>query len=87
MCKMGMIGIGLMGHGIAKNIQKAGYPLTILEHPGNQPLENLLSDGAKTCTTPNELASLTDIVILCVTGSPQVEQVMLGEDSVLSGDF
>lgn len=85
MYKIGMIGIGLMGRGIAKNIQKAGYSLTILEHPGNQPLENLLSEGAKTCTTPSELASLTDIVILCVTGSPQVEHVMLGEDGVLEG--
>lgn len=85
MQKIGMIGIGLMGHGIASNIQKAGYPLTVLDHPGNQPLDELLADGVQTCATPTELASRTDIIILCVTGSPQVEQAMLGDDGVLKG--
>ena len=37
---IGMIGIGLMGHGIASNLQKHGHALTLLDHPGNQPLED-----------------------------------------------
>ena len=36
MKKIGMIGIGLMGHGIASNLVKKGQSLTVLEHPGNQ---------------------------------------------------
>ena len=47
MKKIGMIGIGLMGHGIASNIVKHGYPLTVMEHAGNQPLDSLLAQGVK----------------------------------------
>ncbi len=52
MTTIGMIGIGMMGHGIASNLLKHGQSLTVLEHPGNQPLDALLAAGARTCTTP-----------------------------------
>lgn len=83
--KIGMIGIGLMGHGIASNLLKHGHALTVLEHAGNQPLAALLAAGAKTATTPKAVAADVDLVILCVTGSPQVEAVLLGADGVLAG--
>ena len=38
---IGLVGVGLMGHGIASNIVKHGHPLSVLEHPGNQPLDAL----------------------------------------------
>jgi len=85
MKKIGMIGIGMMGHGIATNLLKHGHMLTILDHPGNQPLASLLSSGAKVSTSPKELAGQSDIIILCVTGTPQVEEVLLGEHGVLQG--
>jgi 3-hydroxyisobutyrate dehydrogenase-like beta-hydroxyacid dehydrogenase len=44
--KIGMVGIGLMGHGIASNLLKHGYALAVLEHPGNQPLDALKAAGA-----------------------------------------
>jgi 3-hydroxyisobutyrate dehydrogenase-like beta-hydroxyacid dehydrogenase len=77
---IGMIGIGMMGHGIARNLLKHGHTLTVLEHPGNQPLDELLAAGATTATDPARLAAAADVVILCVTGTPQVEAVLLGED-------
>lgn len=83
--KIGMIGIGLMGHGIASNLVKHGHSLTVLEHAGNQPLDALLAAGAKTATTPKAVAADAELVILCVTGSPQVEAVLLGDDGVLAG--
>lgn len=83
--KIGMIGIGLMGHGIAANLLKHGHALTVLEHPGNQPLDALLAAGAVTRATPKQVAEGADIVLLCVTGSPQVEAVLQGEDGVLQG--
>ncbi len=83
--KIGMIGIGLMGHGIASNLVKHGHQLTVLEHAGNQPLDALLAAGAKTATTPKAVAADAELVILCVTGSPQVEAVLLGDDGVLAG--
>lgn len=80
---VGMIGIGLMGQGIARNVQKHGYPLTLLDHPGNQPVDDLVAAGARLCRTPAELAGHATTIILCVTGAPQVEAVLTGPDGVL----
>lgn len=82
---IGMIGIGLMGHGIASNLQKHGHALTLLEHPGNQPLDALIAGGAVTCKSPRDVAMASDLIILCVTGTPQVESVLLEGEGVLSG--
>ena len=81
---VGLIGVGLMGHGIARNVAGKGYALVVLEHPGNQPLTELLGLGATTAQTPAELARQCDVIILCVTGSPQVEAVLTGDNGVLS---
>ena len=83
--KIGMVGIGLMGHGIARNLAKHGYPLTVLEHAGNQPLDELKAAGVATASTATALAAGADIIILCVTGSPEVEAVLMGEGGVLQG--
>jgi 3-hydroxyisobutyrate dehydrogenase-like beta-hydroxyacid dehydrogenase len=85
MKKIGMIGIGMMGHGIASNLVKHGHPLSVLAHAGNQPIDALIAQGVQTFLTPQALAAHSDIIILCVTGTPQVEAVLLGEDGVLSG--
>jgi 3-hydroxyisobutyrate dehydrogenase-like beta-hydroxyacid dehydrogenase len=83
MNKIGMIGIGLMGHGIARNILKHGYPLCVLEHAGNQPLDELKAAGVTTSDSASALAADADVVILCVTGTPQVEAILLGAGGVL----
>jgi len=67
---IGFIGVGLMGHGMAKNIVEKGYPLVVLGHRNRGPVEDLLKRGATEAKTPRELASRCDIVHLCVTGSP-----------------
>ncbi len=83
--RIGMIGIGLMGHGIARNLLRHGYPLTVLEHAGNQPLDELKAAGATTGTRAAGIAAGAEVVILCVTGTPQVEAVLTGDDGVLEG--
>ena len=83
--KIGMVGIGMMGHGIASNLLKHGYELAVLEHPGNQPLDALKAAGALTFTSAAALAARSDVVILVLTGSPQVEAVLTGADGVLAG--
>jgi 3-hydroxyisobutyrate dehydrogenase-like beta-hydroxyacid dehydrogenase len=80
-----MIGIGFMGLGIASNLVKHGHHLYVLEHPGNQPLDTLKAAGVIAHTSARALAADSDIVILCVTGTPQVEAVLLGADGVLEG--
>ena len=83
--RIGLIGVGLMGHGIASNIVKHGHPLAVLEHIGNQPLDTLRAAGVEVRPTPRALAEEVDVLLLCVTGSPQVEAVLLGEDGALRG--
>lgn len=85
MKKIGMVGIGMMGHGIASNLVRHGYPLVLLEHPGNQPLDQLLAAGATTAQSAAALAAAADIVILCVTGTPEVEDVLYRAGGVLEG--
>lgn len=83
--QVGIIGVGLMGHGIAKNVLKHGHALRFLIHPGNQPVDDLIAAGASGTTSAAELAAGSDVIILCVTGSPQVEDAMFRQDGVLSG--
>ena len=85
MKKIGMIGVGLMGHGIATNILKHGYPLCVLEHAGNQPLDDLKAAGVTTSFSSASLAAGAEVIILCVTGTPQVEAVLMGPGGVLEG--
>jgi 3-hydroxyisobutyrate dehydrogenase-like beta-hydroxyacid dehydrogenase len=74
-----------MGHGIAKNLLAKGYPLTLRIHRNRQAAEDLLAGGAKEASSHAELARGSDILMLCVTGAPQVEEVVLGADGVASG--
>ena len=83
--RVGLVGVGLMGSGIAQNIVKHGHQLTILDHPGNQPVDALLAAGARAVSDVTALAAQVDVLILCVTGTPQVEAVMLGDKGALAG--
>jgi 3-hydroxyisobutyrate dehydrogenase-like beta-hydroxyacid dehydrogenase len=82
---IGMIGIGLMGHGIATNLLRRGHALTLLDHPGNQPLDALRAGGAVVVGSAREVAQRSQLVILVVTGAPQVEAVLTGAGGVLEG--
>jgi 3-hydroxyisobutyrate dehydrogenase len=73
-----------MGHGIALNILKAGFSLVLMDHPGNQPVSDLISMGATRQSSSAAIAADADLIILCVTGAPQVEAVLTGESGVIS---
>ncbi|MFK5981026.1 MAG: NAD(P)-dependent oxidoreductase [Rhizobiaceae bacterium] len=81
---IGIIGVGLMGRGIAINVQKQGWDIGFLDHPGNQPTVDLENAGAKKHSSLAELASASDVIVLCVTGTPQVEAIMAGEGGLLA---
>lgn len=83
--KLGFIGVGLMGHGLAKNLLKHGHSMTLLDHPGNQPIDDLIEMGAQTVATPKDVAAVADVVFMCVTGSPQVEACVYGAQGLLEG--
>ena len=82
--RIGFIGLGLMGHGMAKNLVTKGYPLTVRVHRNRKPLEDLVAAGAKEVATDADVARASDIVFLCVTGTPQVETIVYGTNGLLS---
>jgi 3-hydroxyisobutyrate dehydrogenase-like beta-hydroxyacid dehydrogenase len=83
--KIGLIGAGLMGHGIGKNIVTKGYALTVLAHRNRAPIDDLIAKGAKEGKTARAIAEASDVVFLCVTGSPQVEDTIFRKDGLLEG--
>ena len=83
--QVGLVGVGLMGHGIASSLLRAGHQVCFLEHSGNQPVDDLLSAGATALSSGCDVAQSADVVILCVTGSPQVEAVLFEPNGVLAG--
>jgi len=81
--RIGFIGVGLMGHGMAKHLLAKGFPVTVMAHRNRTPVEDLLAKGAKEGRTPAEIAKASDVVILCVTGSPQVEGLFDGAEGLM----
>ena len=69
--RIGFIGVGFMGHGMAKNLLEKGHALTILGHRNRTPVDDLVKRGAKEVKSAEEVAKQSDIVFLCVTGSPE----------------
>ena len=81
---IGFIGAsGLMGHGIAKNLLANGYALSLTVHRNRDGVADLLAAGASLAGSVAELGAC-DVVMLCVTGSPQVEDALAGPQGVLS---
>lgn len=81
--RIGFIGIGMMGHGMAKNLLAKGYGLTFKVNRNRSNLDDLIGAGAKEARTNAACANASDVVFICVTGSPQVEDVVYGKDGLL----
>ena len=83
--RIGYVGVGLMGHGAAKNIVEKGYPLTIVGHRNRAPVEDLVKRGAKEAKSAADAARSSDILFLCLPSSVEVEATIYGPDGVLEG--
>jgi 3-hydroxyisobutyrate dehydrogenase-like beta-hydroxyacid dehydrogenase len=83
--RIGFIGIGLMGHGMTKNLLEKGFSVITTAHRNRAPLEDLLGRGATEAAGYKEIAEQSDIVFICVTGAPEVEAVIYGDGGVLAG--
>jgi 2-hydroxy-3-oxopropionate reductase len=84
MLKVGYIGLGLMGKSIARNILKAGFPLTIFNR-SRAAVDELIAEGAQTAVSPAEVAARVDVVFTNLPDTPDVEKVVLGENGIASG--
>ena len=78
--KIGLIGLGIMGKPMAKNLLKAGYDLTVSDL-NQASVDEIVAAGAKAATNA-EIGETCDVVLTMVPNSPQVKAVMLGEDGV-----
>ena len=82
--RVGFIGLGIMGGGMARNLLKAGFDLTVWNRTTSK-MDGLTREGAKPAGSPADLAAQCDVVILCVSDTPDVEAVLFGEDGVIYG--
>jgi 2-hydroxy-3-oxopropionate reductase len=82
--KIGFIGVGIMGKPMAKNLMKASYNLVVYDI-NKEPVKELVSLGAEEGLSPKDVAERTEVIITMLPDSPQVKEVILGENGVLEG--
>lgn len=82
--RVGFVGLGIMGRGMAANLLKAGFPLRVWNRTASRSAA-LVEQGAAAGTSPADVAANSDIIVICVSDTPDVEAVVLGEDGVLAG--
>ena len=82
--KVGFIGLGIMGKPMARNLMEAGYGLVVYNRSWGA-VEELAGNGAETAGSPKEVAEVCNTVITMLPDSPQVEEVVTGENGVLEG--
>src|SRR5918998_3588717 len=81
---VGFIGLGIMGKPMAKNLIEAGHDLVVYNRT-QEKAEELAGDGATVAGTPREVAEQSDIIITMLPDSPQVEEVLAGDEGVFEG--
>ncbi len=82
--KIGFIGLGIMGKPMSKNLIKAGHELFVCDVVKTA-VDEVVAAGAKAAATPKEVAKQADYIITMLPNSPQVTQVVLGENGVIEG--
>ncbi len=82
---VGFIGVGLMGHGMARNILEGGYPLWVKGNVNRAPIDTLIGLGAQEAASPRAMAEQCDVIHICLSNSAQVEAVIRGPDGILAG--
>jgi 2-hydroxy-3-oxopropionate reductase len=82
--RVGFIGLGIMGMPMARNLMEAGYELMV-HNRSPEKAEELGKEGATVAATPREVAEKSDVVITMLPDSPQVREVVAGENGVLEG--
>ncbi|MHB1417495.1 MAG: NAD(P)-dependent oxidoreductase [Chloroflexota bacterium] len=82
--RVGLIGLGLMGHGLGKNLLKHGFTLTVFDmNPAA--VERLVKEGAAAADSPKAVAQASEVVITVLPDGPDVEAAVLGPEGIMSG--
>jgi len=80
--RIGFIGLGIMGQGMAANLLKAGFELTVWNRTVTR-MQDLVAQGAHAGASPADIAARSDIIVTCVSDTPDVEAVILGEHGIV----
>ncbi len=83
--RVGFVGVGIMGEGMATNLLKAGYAVTVVAHKNRAPVDRLLLAGASEAPTIAEVARRSEVVVTCVPNDAAIEQVLLGQGGIAEG--
>ena len=83
--RIGFVGLGLMGSAIVGRLQDCNYQLTVLGNKDRTGLDQALARGALEAASGVDLAKQSDIIMLCMGTSDQVEERILGEQGIISG--
>jgi 2-hydroxy-3-oxopropionate reductase len=81
---IGLIGLGIMGRPMARNLLKAGYAL-VVHSRSRGPVEEIVKAGATAAASSKDVAAQCDVLITMLPNSPEVEQVVLGAGGVIEG--
>ena len=81
---VGVVGLGIMGSGMAANLLAAGLPLHVYNRTAAK-AEALAAAGAVVASSPRAVAQACDVVLVCVSDTPDVESVLFGPDGVAAG--
>jgi 3-hydroxyisobutyrate dehydrogenase len=81
---VGFVGLGIMGQGMARNLLKAEFDLTVWNRTDSK-ADALVSEGAARASSPEDLAGQCDVIIICVSDTPDVEAVLFDEGGVFDG--
>ena len=82
--RIGFVGLGTMGAAMAANVRRAGFEITVWNRTPGRATE-LRALGATEASTPADVARAADIVVVCVSDTPDVEAVLFGPDGIASG--
>jgi 2-hydroxy-3-oxopropionate reductase len=82
--KIGYIGLGIMGRPMVVNLRRAGYPVWVWARRPES-MEPVMEEGAQPCESPREVATLADVTFTNVSDTPDVVQVILGEQGIVQG--
>ena len=84
MQRIGFIGLGIMGRGMTANLLKAGFDVTVWNRTIAR-MDELVAQGAHAAAGPADVAARCDIIVVCVSDTPDVQAVVLGEQGVING--
>jgi 3-hydroxyisobutyrate dehydrogenase len=81
---IGFIGLGIMGHGMAHNLLKAGHSVTVWNRTASK-TDEFVAAGAQAAASPAAVAASCTIIMVCVSDTPDVVAVTTGPDGILAG--